>query len=191
MAHNRRAVALHVTIFIRGIAHQGQIPRGLDGAVALVSAIREHHHQHFERGGIRHACTECIEHVLLRHHHHAQSPRRVQARQRIGSLQQSGNRDDHVVHFAEAVHVAVAHRPECFRPQHSGPPEGGVTLWCIPHGILPHGAAVGAGGGHALDLERVRHIPHLVWGVATQDVFRTGYGVPFRVEWKSVEVHLA
>ena len=191
MAYNRRAVALHIAVFVGGIAHQGQIPRGLNGPVALGRAVGEHHHEHLDGGGICHARTERIEHVLLRHHRHAQSPRRMQAGQRIGGLQQTRNRDNHVVHFAEPVHVAVAHRPECFRPQHRRPTEGSVALWHIPHDILPHGAAVGVGGGHTLDLERVRHIPNLVRGVATQDVFRTSNGVPFRVDWKAIDVHLA
>ena len=110
MAHNRNLRYLAGCDF-HNIAHH-QTPRGLEWPHPLCIARSVSIIINILMGvGSATPWTECIEHVLLITTA-TRLPRRMQARQRIGSLQQSGNRDDDVVHFAKAVDVGIRLRPE-------------------------------------------------------------------------------
>ena len=51
---HRVSIALHVPVFVGCISHQQEVARCGDAALALRGPIRQHHHQHFDGGGIGH-----------------------------------------------------------------------------------------------------------------------------------------
>ena len=187
--HHRVASALHVAVFVGRVPHQQQVAGRRDGAVALQRPVAQHHHQHFDGGGVGHPAVEGVEHVLLLHHGHTLAQRRMQRRQGIGRRLQFRNRDDDVIRLAQTVQVAVGRRPKHLWPENRPPTKRAEPLHFVGRRRPGHRVALGR-QVHTLHFQGIGHIPHFLHRAERQrqPVLRPK---AFPVQRQAVDGHLA